>query len=536
MVVKLTIFDKPNVVFYFDSENIFSQNNQTRSNECRDQISKLDIDEKRSFISMYVQNENLTDEFVTDNMKIGYDICLLKHIISILGDTFLKRVLFEVWQYFTDTVRSNVKLAVEKNLHEIKRSSPSIDDVFEYFHRCSITETYEPISVELAKKSFNLAILTDTEIDFENKIETSIYRQWLLCVQLPKLIKSLPSISPSGLFGKKFASLAIGVAKQQADLLSRRKPKSRAGVQTVFQQLEIHLKNPNSIIWSSSAQLEERKPTESKYEPIENIEDKKPVINHNINENLIVNIIKEIKDENAKIEQPDLLLMSRDAAARSELQNGSLALHVISCDPNNYDKLQMKYLMNCLLVFQQSLTNMPPAYMARLVFDPRHRCLCLIKTATDSVAGAICFRSFANRGFSEIVFCAVTSNEQVKGYGTFLMNHLKDYHIKKGINHFLTFADENAVGYFSKQGFIKEIGLDKSVYHNYIKEYVGATIMHCKLHPNVQYTTWSNSIRLQRELLKRLKAKQDEDEKKIHSGLTTPVNSIHQIPGMEDFL
>ena len=83
--------------------------------------------------------------------------------------------------------------------------------------------------------------------------------------------------------------------------------------------------------------------------------------------------ILEIKDENAKIEQPDLLLMSRDAAARSELQNGSLALHVISCDPNNYDKLQMKYLMNCLLVFQQSLTNMPPAYMARLVFDPRHR-------------------------------------------------------------------------------------------------------------------------------------------------------------------
>ena len=55
MVVKLTIFDKPNVVFYFDSENIFSQNNQTRSNECRDQISKLNIDEKRSFISMYVQ-------------------------------------------------------------------------------------------------------------------------------------------------------------------------------------------------------------------------------------------------------------------------------------------------------------------------------------------------------------------------------------------------------------------------------------------------------------------------------------------------
>ena len=44
------------------------------------------------------------------------------------------------------------------------------------------------------------------------------------------------------------------------------------------------------------------------------------------------------------------------------------------------DKTQMKYLMNCLLIFQQSLTNMPPAYMARLVFDPRHRCLALVKS------------------------------------------------------------------------------------------------------------------------------------------------------------
>ena len=98
-------------------------------------------------------------------------------------------------------------------------------------------------------------------------------------------------------------------------------------------------------------------------------------------------------------------------------------------------------------------------------------------------------------GFSEIVFCAVTSNEQVKGYGTHLMNHLKDYHIRyqtvlasysrrftthltenftklvcrNGILHFLTFADEFAVGYFKKQGFSKDLKLPKSVYYGYIK-------------------------------------------------------------------
>ena len=77
-------------------------------------------------------------------------------------------------------------------------------------------------------------------------------------------------------------------------------------------------------------------------------------------------------------------IQSRDAVARKELADGGLAMHVIACDPNKYDAKQMKYLMNCLLIFQQSLTNMPPAYMARLVFDPRHRTLALVKTNTDS--------------------------------------------------------------------------------------------------------------------------------------------------------
>ena len=56
----------------------------------------------------------------------------------------------------------------------------------------------------------------------------------------------------------------------------------------------------------------------------------------------------------------------------------------------------------------------------------------------------------------------------VQGYGTHLMNHMKDYHIQHNILHFLTFADEYATGYFRKQvmfihemlcaTFIRELG------------------------------------------------------------------------------
>ena len=89
---------------------------------------------------------------------------------------------------------------------------------------------------------------------------------------------------------------------------------------------------------------------------------------------------------------------------------------------------------------------------------------------------------YLSQGFTEIVFCAVTSNEQVKGYGTHLMNHLKDYHIRNGVFHFLTFADEFAIGYFKKQGFSKDIKLSKSVYQGYIKDYEGNFFKSCNFY------------------------------------------------------
>ena len=42
------------------------------------------------------------------------------------------------------------------------------------------------------------------------------------------------------------------------------------------------------------------------------------------------------------------------------------------------------------------------------------------------------------------------------------MNHLKDYaQTADGLRHFLTYADNNAVGYFSKQGFSRDILLPR---------------------------------------------------------------------------
>lgn len=37
----------------------------------------------------------------------------------------------------------------------------------------------------------------------------------------------------------------------------------------------------------------------------------------------------------------------------------------------------------------------------------------------------ITYRPFNSRRFAEIVFCAISSDQQVKGYGAHLMSHLK---------------------------------------------------------------------------------------------------------------
>jgi len=56
------------------------------------------------------------------------------------------------------------------------------------------------------------------------------------------------------------------------------------------------------------------------------------------------------------------------------------------------------------------------------------------------------------QGLGEIAFCAVAASKQVRGFGTRLMNHTKAMaRDKDGLTHFLTYADNNAVGYFTKQ-------------------------------------------------------------------------------------
>uniref|UniRef100_A0A7N8YAI3 histone acetyltransferase n=1 Tax=Mastacembelus armatus TaxID=205130 RepID=A0A7N8YAI3_9TELE len=271
---------------------------------------------------------------------------------------------------------------------------------------------------------------------------------------------------------------------------------------------------------------EKRKPSD----PLPHEENKRPRVVGDIPMDLINEVMATITDP-AAIPETSLLSAhsARDEAARLEERRGVIEFHVIGNSLNQKpNKRILMWLVGLQNVFSHQLPRMPKEYITRLVFDPKHKTLSLIKDGR--VIGGICFRMFPSQGFTEIVFCAVTSNEQVKGYGTHLMNHLKEYHIKHEILNFLTYADEYAIGYFKKQGFSKDIKVPKAKYVGYIKDYEGATLMGCELNPSIPYTEFSVIIKKQKEIIKKLIERKQAQIRKVYPGLSCFKEGVRQIP------
>ena len=386
------------------------------------------------------------------------------------------------------------------------------------------------------------------------------YTRWLCYCHVPAFCDSLPHYDTSLIFGRSLLkSVFQTMRKQLLDKFRAEKdkmpPEKRTLVLTHFprflSQLEEEIYSANSPIWDpefkqnppahvSAANSEmggggKKRPGDVLDEDNEEVKRKRHE-EENLEET-VAEIVASMEDQNkmrAEAMFPEHA--PRDEAAKIEERKGVIEFHCIGNSlTDKVPKQTMLWLIALQNVFSHQLPRMPKEYITRLVFDPKHKTLALVKGGRP--IGGICFRTFPSQGFSEIVFCAVTSNEQVKGYGTHLMNHIKDYHIRNGVYHFLTFADEHAVGYFKKQGFSKDLKLTKSIYSGYIKEYEGATLMGCELNPKIVYVEFTNVVRKQKEILKKLVEKKQEQIRKIHTGLTcfregvTEI-SVESIPGI----
>lgn len=179
-----------------------------------------------------------------------------------------------------------------------------------------------------------------------------------------------------------------------------------------------------------------------------------------------------------------------------EERSGEIEFRVVNNDGSRESTI---ILTGLKCIFQRQLPEMPKDYIARLVYDRTHLSIAIVKMPLE-VIGGISIREFRDRKFAEIVFCAVSSDQQVKGYGAHLMAHLKDYiRATSPVMHFLTYADNHATGYFQKQGFTKEITLDKSIWKGCIKDYEGGTLMQCSMLARIRYLEVGRMLLKQKE-------------------------------------
>ncbi|KAF8534819.1 Bromodomain-containing protein [Trichophaea hybrida] len=205
---------------------------------------------------------------------------------------------------------------------------------------------------------------------------------------------------------------------------------------------------------------------------------------------------KRLKATEAPDEQKKHKALFRESNAVVEERNSDIEFRVVNNDNSRESTIILTGLKN---IFQKQLPKMPRDYIARLVYDRTHLSMAIVKKPLE-VVGGITYRPFKGRQFAEIVFCAISSDQQVKGYGAHLMSHLKDYvKATSDVMHFLTYADNYAIGYFKKQGFTKEITLDKQKWMGYIKDYEGGTIMQCSMIPRIRYLEVPRMLAKQKE-------------------------------------
>lgn len=192
----------------------------------------------------------------------------------------------------------------------------------------------------------------------------------------------------------------------------------------------------------------------------------------------------------------------------------------------------MRALIDLKNIVAKQLPKMPKEYITRLIMDRNHESMVIVKktgpTTPNKIVGGIVYRPFEKCKFAEIAFLAITSLEQVKGYGTRLMNKLKAHLQKKEMQYLLTYADNNAIGYFKKQGFSTIPRIPKHLWNGYIKDYDGGTLMDCCLNPVIDYNDIYTDLKKQKAAV--LEAVKKTYFLKRYKGLTFDSHELEASP------
>ncbi|XP_014257033.1 histone acetyltransferase KAT2A [Cimex lectularius] len=548
-------------------------------------------------LSQHISHLNvLPDEEINRLMAMVVDIENIYMSMDREEDADSKGVYFYLFKMMRRCITEKRKPSIEGPLGQPPFELPSIAKAvmnFVLYKFSHLTAKDWQIMYDLAKIFLNSlnhwnfempSARRDTNADSISAYKVN-YTRWLVFCHVPVFCDSLTHYETTTIFGvtmlrsvfRSFKRQLVDKCHMEKDRMT---PEKRVVFVTHFPKFldlfEEEVYSPNSPIWDPdfkhsppphlqatlekkrSADAEKASSSEAANAASETSDgkrsadtldkkdgkaDKRQKLNQvedsdDIPEDLVNEVLTQMNERNQGINSVFKELTTPYQDAKAEEEAGIIRVVFVSNSiTSKVSRQTMLYLIELQSVFSRQLRKMPIEYISRFVFDPKHKTLALLKN--NKLIGGICFRMFASQGFSEIVFCAVLAHEQLHGYGGFLMNHLKEYHIRFNIHHFLTFADSAATVYFKKQGFNKVINLDSSVYQGLIKYYDEATLMHCQLNPKIVYTELPIIVQKQKEILKELIEQKKIEVEKVYRltcfregvGRMIPIEAI---PGLRE--
>lgn len=506
-------------------------------------------------------------------LSIIVDAEVLYTTIGLQKDKFIKKIYSYLFTFLHTCVVERKSAIIQGPLGDPPFQKPSIQKIIKNFIVMKYDKLRESneaefkVVTEVARTFLNCYNNWDFEAPKDCKDNSSSenfykidYTRWLVFCYIPAFCDSLKYHNCTEIFGKRFLLHTFPFLSQQflfhyenekeslpADkqLLLERLPKFLENLREELMNEKSEIFNPSFKASSLAPSAYSRQKRSTDYSDVRIAAKRMKKESEDLPDEVVLKAIARVNEPNYQNRTDVIHVMNsvvhaaRDEAAKAEEKRGDIEFHVVGNSiMNKISQTQKKWLLDLKNVFAHRLPRMPKEYIAGMIMDGKHKTLALIKYGRP--IGGICFRSFPTQGFIEIVFCAVEDKEQIKGYGSHLMNHLKDYSISKKIHNFLTYADENAIDFFKKQGFSNDIKLPRSEYFGYIKDYEGATLMHCELHPAIIYTQFSSVVRKQNEIIKELFAQRQQELQKEHPGLncfkegfrrTIPLEAI---PGLRE--
>ncbi|CAI2371846.1 unnamed protein product [Moneuplotes crassus] len=228
--------------------------------------------------------------------------------------------------------------------------------------------------------------------------------------------------------------------------------------------------------------------------------------------------------------------LERDKGIKKEEDDGIVEFR---CIKNNKNREELKHLIDLKCIIAKQLPRMPKAYIVRLIMDRIHESIIILKKVGEDkekeLIGGVVYRPFYDQKFFEIAFLTIVTTEQYKGYGTRIMNVLKNYAQSKGIDYFVTYADNHAIDYFKKQGFSTKLRIPEEQYKGYIKHYDGGTIMDCYINKYIDFKNISQIMKKQKEFI--MNVISNIAHKKIYKPLDFSKKSSYsfdEIPGLKE--